>query len=199
MNVTRAALLACSLALATTSAFSQMPGPNGLGQDSPRGMDRHGEGRGMGREGHGMGIFPMGAWWKNPDMVSKLSLTPDQQKRMDDILLQSRLQLIQMKATLEEEQVKLEPLLNTNPLDQGKTLAQISKIADLRADLEKANAKMLLGLRAVLTPDQWTKLQSDRHSHREGFHGREGMNGPGGPQGGGNMHPPSGPNDGPAL
>ena len=54
-------------------------------------------------------------------------------------------------------------LLNANPVDSGKALAEISRIADLRADLEKANAKMLLGLRAVLTADQCTKLQADQH------------------------------------
>jgi hypothetical protein len=39
-------------------------------------------------------------------------------------------------------------------------MAQIDKVADARADLEKANAKMLLGIRGVLTPDQWTKLRT---------------------------------------
>ena len=44
--------------------------------------------------------------------------------------------------------------------------------------VEKANAKMLLGIRGVLTPDQWTKLR-DR-SHGDG-------GGQGGPAGG-QMH-----------
>jgi Spy/CpxP family protein refolding chaperone len=185
MNRTRALSLACSLLLTTPLAFSQGPGgPGGQGgPDMPHPMDR-GEGRGMGRgmergEGHGMGILPMGAWWKNPGTVALLGLSSDQQKHMDDIMLQSRIQLIHMKASLEEEQLKLEPLLNANPVDQSKALAQISKIADLRADLEKSNAKMLLSLRSNLTADQWTKLQSQRHNHRdggpEGFGGRRGQ------------------------
>jgi len=210
MNRTRVLSLACSLLLATPFAFSQAPGGPG-GPDMPRPMERGGEGRGIGRgEGRGMGILPMGTWWKNPSTVSLLGLTVDQQKHLDDILLQSRIQLIHMKASLEEEQLKLEPLLNANPLDQGKALAQISKIADLRADLEKANAKMLLSLRSVLTADQWTKLQSERHGRHEGgsegFHGRRGPdNLPGAPNGqpGQNAsHPPSGPagdQSGPSL
>ena len=135
----------------------------------------------------GMGIVPPGMWWKNPETVTALSLTADQQKKLEDTFLQSRIGLIHLHASLEEEQLKLEPLLNANPPDQAKSLAQISKIADLRADLEKSNAKMLLSLRGVLTADQWTKLQAERHSRHErpGREERDEKRGPGGrgPQG----------------
>ncbi len=55
----------------------------------------------------------------------------------------------------------MEPMLAANPPDTNKVLAQIDHTAQARADLEKANAKMLLGIRNVLTPDQWTKLQAE--------------------------------------
>ena len=183
MTRTRVFTLACSLLLLTPLAFSQNPGPPDMpphdmsGRDIPVRMNHGGPDGPMGHGGsHGMGILPPGAWWKNPDTVKILGLSPDQQKRMDDIMLQSRLQLIHMKASLEEEQVKLEPLLNANPVDQKASLAQISRIADLRADLEKANAKTLLGLRGLLTADQWIKLQTERRAHRE-YHG-DGMRTP---------------------
>ncbi len=44
----------------------------------------------------GVRIGPPGIWWHNADLVQKLTLTPDQQKKMDDILQQSRLQLIDL-------------------------------------------------------------------------------------------------------
>lgn len=122
-------------------------------------------------------IAPPGMWWKNPDLIQKLTLTADQQKRMDDIFQQSRIQLVHIKASLEEEQILLEPMLNANPLDEAKALAQISHIADTRADLEKANAKMLLSLRGVLTPDQWTKLQSQERENRRMMMQRFGRSG----------------------
>ena len=140
--------------------------------------------------GGGMGIVPPGTWWKNPATVTALSLTADQQKKLDDTFLQSRISLIHLHASLEEEQLKLEPLLNANPPDQAKSLAQISKIADLRADLEKADAKMLLSLRGVLTADQWTKLQADQRTRHEGMgEGRGVGRGAGGP---GAQHVPLG-------
>ena len=45
----------------------------------------------------------------------------------------------------------MEPLLAADQPDEGKILAQIDRVAQARAELEKANARMLLGLRRVLT------------------------------------------------
>ena len=55
----------------------------------------------------------------------------------------------------------MEPLLAADQPDEGKILAQIDRVAQARAELEKANARMLLGLRRVLTPEQWKTLQAD--------------------------------------
>jgi Spy/CpxP family protein refolding chaperone len=114
----------------------------------------------------GSRIAPPGMWWKNPDIIQSLTLTADQQKRMDDIFQQSRLQLIDAKANVEKQEVILEPMLDANPPDTNKVLAQIDHVAQARAELEKANARMLLGIRGVLTADQWTKLQAAERSHR---------------------------------
>jgi Spy/CpxP family protein refolding chaperone len=120
-------------------------------------------------------MMPMGTWWRNADVVAKVGLTPEQVKHIDDIFLQSRVKLIDQHAALEKEQLLLEPLMNANPVDQKKALAEISKIADERAELEKTDAGMLLSIRGVLTADQWTKLQAG--------HGMRGGHGPGGPAG----------------
>ncbi len=181
MTCTRALSLACSLLLAAPLAFGQGPGggPPPPGGGPPPGM--HGRGP-EGPGGPSLGL-PRGAWWKNPDTVKLLALTADQQKHLDQIFLENRAQLIQLHASLEEEQLRLEPLLEGNSFDQNKALDEISRIADLRATLEKADAKMLLSLRAVLTPDQWTKLQADQHSRREGMRGERGRRNPEGPGG----------------
>ena len=134
---------------------------------------------------------PPGIWWKNPDLIQKLTITPDQQKRMDDIFQQSRLQLIDLKANVEKQEVMLEPMLAANPPDTNKILAQVDKTAQARAELEKANAKMLLGIRTVLTPDQWTKLQAEERGNRRFMMQRKGMSG--GPMGPGHYEVHGGP------
>jgi Spy/CpxP family protein refolding chaperone len=193
----RALSLAFFTLLAAPITYSQ-PAPPATPAPTPQaGMYKdHMQMRG-GMEGGGMGIVPPGTWWRNPSTIAALSLSADQQKKLDDIFLQSRISLIHLHASLEEEQLKLEPLLNANPPDQTKSLAEISKIADLRADLEKADAKMLLSLRGVLTADQWTKLQADVHArHDRPMDGRGQKRGPDGQHGPGGQNtppPPGGP------
>jgi Spy/CpxP family protein refolding chaperone len=129
---------------------------HGRGPGGPGGF-HGGPGGGM---ADGLHIGPTGMWWKNPTVVQNLGLTPDQTKKMDDIFQAARIQLIDLKANVEKQNALLEPMLSANPPDMTKTMAQIDKVAQARADLEKANARMLLGIRVLLTPDQWTKLHS---------------------------------------
>jgi Spy/CpxP family protein refolding chaperone len=109
---------------------------------------------------------PPGRWWMDPALVQKLSLTPDQQKRIDDLFQQSRLKLIDLSAALQKQEAILDPLLEADKPDESQVLAQIDRVAQARAELEKANARMLLGFRVVLTLDQWKKLQTEEPPRR---------------------------------
>ena len=136
-------------------------------------------------EGHGgMGNEGMGRWWDNPQVAKDLNLAPDQKQKMDDIFQQSRLKLIDLHAALQKEEATLDPLINADSPDETKILAQIDRVAQARAELEKSNARMLLSVRQVLTADQWTKLKAARAQ-------RMAARGPrGGPDGGPGMAPP---------
>ncbi len=185
--------------LSGTFLVAQQPGggPPPMGPGSPGGKMEQGRGAWGGGEGmrSGLRIGPPGIWWHNADLIQKLTLTPDQQKKMDDILQQSRLQLIDLRANVEKQEVLMEPMLAANPPDTNKILAQIDHTAQARAELEKANAKMLLGIRNVLTPDQWTKLQAEGRDRRRmrTRTGPDGQGGPGGPP------TPAGPNGGEGM
>ncbi|HTW63148.1 MAG TPA: Spy/CpxP family protein refolding chaperone [Bryobacteraceae bacterium] len=104
---------------------------------------------------------PRGRWWTDPRLVQKLGLTADQQKRIDDLFQQSRLKLIDLSAALQKQEAILEPLIEADKPDESLVLAQIDRVAQARAELEKANARMLLGFRGVLTQEQWKKLQAE--------------------------------------
>ena len=123
---------------------------------------------------------PPGRWWNNPEMAQKLGLSTDQQKKMDDVFQESRLKLIDLNASLQKEEAILEPLIGADQPEESKILPQIDRVAQARAELEKANARMLLGVRRILTQDQWKKLQSERP------HPRAAM----GPGPGPGTHPP---------
>ena len=103
--------------------------------------------------------LPPGTWWRNPEMVQKLGINGDQLIKIEVIFHQQRLQLVDLDAALRKEEITLEPLMSADSPDETQTLAQIDKVAQARAELEKANARFLVGIRRVLTPDQWKKLQ----------------------------------------
>ncbi|HTV05519.1 MAG TPA: Spy/CpxP family protein refolding chaperone [Acidobacteriaceae bacterium] len=131
-----------------------------------------------------------GRWWDNPKIATQIGLTDAQKKQMDDIFFKNRLQLIDLNAALQKDELMLRPMIGADQPDEAKVLAQIDTIAQDRANLEKANARMLFGIRRVLTPEQWTKLKTLVRQHRAMMdrRGRMGQrrwrgrpNGPGGP------------------
>ena len=115
-------------------------------------------------------LGPRGRWWNNPELVQKLNLTPDQQKQMETVFEQSRQGLMDLSGTVRQEEMAMRPLLSADAPDENKILAQIDRVAQARAELEKSNARMLLRLRRVLTPEQWKTLQAE--APRGDFGGR---------------------------
>ena len=110
-----------------------------------------------------------GRWWNNPKIAEKLNLTEDQRKSMDVIFQQHREQLVDLRATVEKAEIEMDPLVKADQPNESAVMAQIDKVAQARAELEKANARFLFELRAKLTPDQWKQVQEFRQSH-EGMH-----------------------------
>jgi Spy/CpxP family protein refolding chaperone len=119
----------------------------------PQGMRHMGPGPMHG----GMGF---GAWWKNSDVASKLQLSDDQVKKIEAAFLNHRLKLVDLRADLEKQELQLTPLLDADQPDEQKVASQIDQITMARGRLEKENAMMMLGIRRVLTVDQWKKLQT---------------------------------------
>jgi Spy/CpxP family protein refolding chaperone len=108
-------------------------------------------------------LYSKGTFWREAFWINELHLTTDQQKKMDEIFRQYRFKLIDTNAALQKDELMLAPLVEALPGgDEAKINAQIDKIAEDRAELEKANSKMLVGIFQVLTPDQWTRLRETR-------------------------------------
>ncbi len=145
----------------TTVAAAWAQGPGGMGPHHPP-MERA-----MGPQGD------HGRWWNDPKAIEKFKLSETQRKAMDDIYQQHRVTLVDLHATLEKAELALEPLIRSDVPDEGKILAQIDHVAQARAELEKANARMLLGIRKQLTPEQWKQLEAARAARHERGPGRE--------------------------
>ena len=155
------AAIALMTLVSAMSLEAQQPGrgPN-RGWDTGSGQVSPPKDPGRPRMGKALQTGAQGRWWTNPAMVQRLGLTADQQKQVDAVFQQNRVKLIDLNASLQKEEAILDPMLDADRPDESKVLVQIDRIAQARAELEKANARMLLGFRGVLNPDQWKKLQT---------------------------------------
>lgn len=189
LGVALAATFAAGVALAQGPGSGGPGGPGGPGGGPGFGMHRPPMERAMGpHEG-------FGRWWNNPKIVEKLKLTDDQRKAMDQIFQDHREKLVDLRANVEKAEIEMEPLVRADQPNEQSVLAQIDKVAQARAELEKANARFLFALRAKLTPDQWKQVQEFRQNHegmRPGFR-QHGGRGPGDSGGRAAPPPPPGP------
>jgi Spy/CpxP family protein refolding chaperone len=145
-----------------------------------------------------------GQFWNNPNLVKQLNLTDDQRKSMDGILQDHRVKLIDLQANLQKAEVTMTPLMKADTPNRSAIEAQIDKVVQARAELEKANSRFLLDIRMQLTADQWKQLQTMRENRggpgpRDGQRGgwgqggpRPGTRGPGGQFGRPQGPPPAG-------
>ena len=129
---------------------------------------------------------PMGAgagrgWWNSPAAIEKLKLTDEQRKAMDAILLQHREKLIDLRANLDKAELAMQPLMGADTPNDAAITAQIDKVVQARADLERANARFLLAIRDKLTADQWKQIQTTQQERGSGWRRdhEPGMRGPG--------------------
>lgn len=113
----------------------------------------------------------LGKWWKNSEIVRELGLSDAQINQMEQTFLEQRLKLIDLRAELEKQEVRLQPLIEADQPDETKVSAQIDQVLAARGRLEKANAMMMLAIRRVLSAEQWKKLQTIQHG-REQMHQR---------------------------
>jgi hypothetical protein len=146
--------------------------------------------------------MPPGAeikWWKDPILVQKLHVNDDQIRKLDKIAQDHQIQEIDLRADVEKQYAVLRFQMEADPPDEAQLLAQIDKVTQARAKLEKSQVEMLLATRRVLTAEQAQKLRDLRPMHAppgQGF-GPPDRGGPGAPPSGspegGPGAPPSNP------
>ncbi len=99
-------------------------------------------------------------------MVAELELSSAQVQHIEKTFLDYRLQLIDLRADLEREEARLEPIIEADEVDLARAGGQIEKVIAARGKLEKTNTMMLLTIRKSLTVAQWNKLREIEQRHR---------------------------------
>ena len=110
----------------------------------------------------GLQLGPPGRWWDDKHFAKQLHLSGDQQRHMDTIFEQNRAVLLKRFEGLQQEEQKMEGLTHAKTLDENALFAQIDRVAQARADLEKANTHLLFQIRNEMDADQISRLEDHR-------------------------------------
>jgi Spy/CpxP family protein refolding chaperone len=88
-----------------------------------------------------------------------LSLTPAQIQTLDRLRDDYQRQTELQSAELRQTEQELQQLFGREPLDLAQVEARMRKMEALRTDLRMSRIKTIEQGKAVLTPEQWRKLQ----------------------------------------
>lgn len=130
----------------------------------------------LGFLGPGFGLFSDG-----PYFLDDLNLPPDVMNQVQSMHFKHKEKTIDLNASIQKENLKLQKLLINTDLTEKEFLSQIDKISELRKDLMKEKAIFLFNLKKILPSEEWQKLKNQILEKRQGWNrspkGREGLDG----------------------
>ncbi len=115
--------------------------------------------------------IPPGKWWLIPRLSNQLELNNEEKRDLDDLFVNSRRKLIDLKGTLERERFELENLLEKETLNEMAVMEQFEKLEKARSDLGGERFRFLLQARKILGFERYQRLKSLFREFRESRRG----------------------------
>jgi Spy/CpxP family protein refolding chaperone len=109
---------------------------------------------------------PPGKWWKRPAVVRTLSLSPEQQGKLEEIFGKRRREFVDLKADVERRQIDVEELVAKKDSDPKKVAASVDALEQARLRLRRAATMMFLEQKDVLSAAQWQQVLDRRDEWR---------------------------------
>ena len=103
-------------------------------------------------------ILSGGKWWRMPKIATELDLKSEEQSKLDELYLESKKQLIDLKGNVEKEQLELEQILGKKDFDEAACMTQFKKLTNARTGLSTERFKYLIDIRKLLGFDRYQKL-----------------------------------------
>lgn len=111
------------------------------------------------------------------EIADQLALDDKQRADVEKLYYDSRTARVDISAREEKARLELERLMMDPASEEKAILKAFDAQSAAETDLRKNRLMLHLGLRKVLTPEQWTQLASMREARREGREGRDGRRG----------------------
>lgn len=104
--------------------------------------------------------LPPGKWWRRPDIVQALSLTTDQQEKLENVWRAASSDLIDARAEVEKQNIALRGELDRPQIDRRAVQSLAARLNAARGRLFERELMMLVDMRAVLSDAQWGRMRA---------------------------------------
>ena len=110
--------------------------------------------------------MPHGKWWRMPQVAKKLELTSEEQQKLDDLFVQSRRRMIDLKSNVQKEGLELEMILDQQNFDESACMDRFKKFQDARTNLTNERFRFLIEVRKLLGLDRYRQLKTEFRNRR---------------------------------
>ncbi|RMG45310.1 MAG: periplasmic heavy metal sensor [Acidobacteria bacterium] len=93
-------------------------------------------------------------WWKNPEAVERLGLTPEQVEQIDRVAYEAADRMIELRAAREKARMALMRLLEKEELDDAAIADAIEKVEKAECELASVQLRARVDIARLLTPEQ---------------------------------------------
>jgi hypothetical protein len=104
--------------------------------------------------------LPPGKWWRRPEIAQSLGLSDEQQNRLDVIWRGAAGELIDLRGTVEKENIALRAELDQPHLDRHNVQRAAARLNEARGHLFERELMMLVDMRGVLSDGQWGRMRA---------------------------------------
>jgi hypothetical protein len=103
--------------------------------------------------------LPPGKWWRRAEVIRELSLTAEQQERLDEVFRSAANDLIDAKGAVEKLQIGLRGEIDRPQLRRNEIQRVVADLNAARGRLFEREMMMLVDMRAVLNESQWNRMR----------------------------------------
>jgi len=120
-----------------------------------------------------------GKWWHVPEIAEKLGVTTDEKAKLDELALERKRELIDLKSAVQRQELELEAILDQADFDATACKDQFGKLLEARQEVATERFGFHVEVRELLGLDRYRELRTMlRDRHKDSRKGRPGHKGP---------------------
>ena len=104
--------------------------------------------------------MPLGKWWRMPHVAEQLNINGREKEQLDDLFIQTRRKMIDLKSAVEKERLELGILMDKETLDEDAVRGQFKKLGQARAHLAAERFRFILAVRKILGAERFQGLKT---------------------------------------